>query len=383
MVKSIKNLKDTGRFKSWLYRIASIRIKRHYRISGNKKITNKTVFDIEKLTRQPGQKPDALNQLLQQELSQAIHNAMANLKNKYRNILVLRCYENMSYTDIAYTMDCSSIKAQLLFFRAKQSLKKQLQKNGYKKEHLMASLGIFGAITALPFGGTSSSAATIGLSAMKVGIPASIIGIVTTKIGISIGIMAAMCLFIVSGVVVNKNVEATKSHIIAQEKYSATSFKYPSEVVASYNPQSKEWKGTPHSNHFPESVSLDKWLLGPPPTNRSSVLIPKDGWILLRFSSPIIDGSGDDIIIIEKCKCGEEAEVFLADDNNNEKYIGTISVAPTNVHTLTTFAYDISKLDLTFTPTSIKILVTNPGGIEHGGAIPGFDLVSIQANLSD
>jgi endo-1,4-beta-xylanase len=198
MVRAIKSLKDSRRFKLWLQRIASTKIKKHYRICGNKRIMDKTVFDADKLLQHAERKPDALGQLLKKELSQAIIKAMRRLKYNYRNILVLRCFEQMPYSDIAYTMGCSSIKAQLLFFRAKHSLKKELQSSGYKKEHLLASLGIFAGVTAMPFKSASASTAAVAPSAMKVGALASIIGAATTKVGIVTTVIATTALLTVS-----------------------------------------------------------------------------------------------------------------------------------------------------------------------------------------
>lgn len=382
MVKAIGGLKDSRCFKSWLLCIASTKIKNHYRKYGNKRIMNKTTFDTDKLAEHAERKPDALGQLLRKELSQAVTAAMAKLKYNYRNILVLRCFEQMSYSDIAYTMGCSSIEAQLLFFRAKHSLKKQLQNRGYKKEHLLMSLGIFAGITALPFKTASASTAAVAPAAMKVGTLATVLGAMTTKIGIVTTVLAATTLLTVSVPVALNNRE--KSHIIASEvQLDWEKFKYPSAIAASFNPQGGSWRGTNNGNHFLVPVSLERWLTRPPPTNKSAVLIPDKGWITLRFSSAIVDGPGNDIVVVEKCKCGEQADIFLADGNNNETCIGTINVPGTYDHSLTSFGFDISGLDLTFTPTHVRILTTNPGGIEHKGALPGFDLVSVRANLSD
>ncbi|MFA5251284.1 MAG: RNA polymerase sigma factor [Phycisphaerae bacterium] len=387
MVQAIKSLKDSRCFKSWLFRIASTKIKDHYRIRGNKRIMNKTTFDADKLLQYAEQKPDALGRLLKDELSHAISAAMAKLKHNYRNVLVLRCFEQMSYSDIAYTMGCSSIEAQLLFFRAKHSLKKQLQTSGYKKEHLLSSLGLFAGLTALPFKTASASTVTVAPAAMKVGALASVIGAMTTKTGIIATVIAAAAIATFPTTMSNKNPATAASsvnfHIISQEQAEQTMFNCPSVITASFNPKDDRWEASRDSDHIPIPVSLEQWLTQVPLKKRFSILIPEKGWISMRFSSPIVDGPGDDIIIVEKCKFGEKADVFLADNNNNETYIGTINVPPLNDHTLTFFASDISKLDLSFTPTTIRILATDAGEIEYKGALPGFDLVSVWANLSD
>lgn len=384
MVKAIKRLKDSRRFKSWLFCIASAKINTHYRIRGNKRIMDKTVFNTDKLLLHAEQKPDALGQLLKNELSQAISKAMAKLKYNYRNVLILRCFEQMSYLDIAYTMGCSSIEAQLLFFRAKHSLKKQLQSSGYKKEHLLASLGLFAGVTAMPFKSASAQTAAIAPAAMKVGALATVIGAATTKIGVVAGVITLTALLTVSVPIALNDHCMKKFHIVSEGQLDQTRFKYPSAIAASFNPQGEDWLGTMDSNHYPTPVSLEQWLTKPPLTNNTAVLIPEKGWIKLKFSSPIVDGPGDDIVIIEKCKSGEKADIFLADDSNNEIYIGSINVpGPPLGHTPTFFVYDIAGLNLAFKPNSIRILTTKGGYVEYRGALPGFDLVSVRANLSD
>ena len=383
MVRAIKGLKDSRRFKSWLLCIASTKIKKHYRICGNKRIMNKTVFDDDKLAQHAEQKPDALGQLLKKELSQAITKAMAKLKYNYRNVLILRCFEQMSYPDIAYTMGCSSIEAQLLFFRAKHSLKKQLQSRGYKKEHLLASLGIFAGITAMPFKTASASTAAVTPAAIKVGALAAVLGAITTKTGVVASVLAAAALLTVSVPVALNNYGMRNFHIVSEGQLDQSRLKYPSAIAASFIPQGIDWLGTTDGYNFSKVASLEQWLAGPPPAHGSAILIPEKGWISLRFSSPIVGGPGDDIVIIEKCKRGEKADVFLADVNNNETYIGRINVPDESDHTLTIFGYDIAGLDIPFTPTDVRILTVDPGEIEHKEPLPGFDLVSVRAHLSD
>jgi RNA polymerase sigma-70 factor (ECF subfamily) len=381
MVRSVKSLRDRERFRSWLYRIASNKIKKHYRITGNKRIMNKTVFDADKLSQQTAQSPDGLSQMLKKELAQAITRAMTKLKYNYRNVLILRCFEQMSYPDIAYSMGCSSIEAQLLFFRAKQSLKKQLQNEGYKKEHLLASLGIFAAKTEMPFKGTAASAAAVAPSTMEVGTLATLLGAMTTKLGILGTVLTAVTLLTVSAAVADRK-PASIFHIIAEQEFSEARYKYPTQIAGDYNPQGIQWKGIPGSNHLPEPISVEKQLLKPH-ADYSAILIPKDGWLLLMYPSVIVDGPGDDIIIVEKCKCGEKADIFLADNQGNEMFIGSVIVPDIQEHSLTYFGCDISEFDLPFAPTTIKILATDGGSIEHGGAEPGFDLISVRASITN
>lgn len=382
MVRSLKNLRDVNRFKAWLFQIASTKIKKHYRVSGNRRIMSQAIINSDKLAEQAEGKPGALCQLMRNEMSSAIADAMTKLKHSYRNILVLRCFEQMSYPDIAYTLGCSSIQAQLLFFRAKHSLKRHLARQGYKKEHLLASLGVFAAMTAVPFKSASALPVRIVPATLKVGMTAAVVGAVTTKTGIIASILMTSAILTVSGTAIYKNVSKAGFHIVATEQIGWDRLRYPSAVADAFNPQGNKWFGSVGSNHYPVPASLEQWLTRPPPEEKNAVVIPEKGWVKLKFSSPVVNGPGDDIVIIEKCKAGEKADVFLADDDNNEIFVGSVNVPRTYEHTPTIFGCDIAGLKIPFKPTSIRILTTDNGFLEHKDALPGFDLISVRANLS-
>ena len=107
-----------------------------------------STLDKEKLLhRVSGSYGDGLKNLINKELSQAIVDAMAKLKLRHRNILVLRCCEQLPYSEIAEVMDCSEMAARVLFFRAKHSLKGKLSKHGFGKGMLLGAMGLFGHMT--------------------------------------------------------------------------------------------------------------------------------------------------------------------------------------------------------------------------------------------
>jgi RNA polymerase sigma-70 factor (ECF subfamily) len=383
MLKSLRrlNVESVNSFWSWLYRTALGKIQHHFRYQGSKRIEQRTIFDgWELLNLVPQDRRSGLTLLLQKELSQAVLKAMGQLKVVYRNILTLRCFDEMTYADIAAVTGVSKMQAMLLFFRAKQSLKKQLARNGFKKEQLLPALGLFGAITASS-AKPASAVATVSSAAMKVSASAAVIGSMTTKTGIVSGIIAVTALLTVTVPVVLKNPWTEKFHIISEERLDQARFKYPSKVQASYNPDG--WKGDARPGHHPKSITLEQHLIGPPAENLFDVVIPEKCWVELCFSSAIVNGPGDDIIIVEQCKRGEQADVFITNCDKKEVYIGKITVPMTGDHEITAFGFDISGLDLPFTPCGVRILTTDSDGAEMNDSLPGFDLVSVRANLSD
>lgn len=68
---------------------------------------------------------------LQEEQKIALHRAMAALKAEYRQILWLTYFEDMSNRDAARIMKKSLHATEVLLSRARQSLKKELEKEGF------------------------------------------------------------------------------------------------------------------------------------------------------------------------------------------------------------------------------------------------------------
>ena len=73
--------------------------------------------------------------------------AMSKLKMRYREVLALRCYEQMNYSEIAELMNCTEFNARVTFCRGKKALQKQLSRSGFGKASLLGALILFGNMT--------------------------------------------------------------------------------------------------------------------------------------------------------------------------------------------------------------------------------------------
>ena len=188
MVKSLKRLKfeHFDQFWAWLYRTAFGKVQHYFRNLRHERIQKMSTLDKEHLLQHVSESyGDGLKSLISKELSESVIEAMCKLKLRHRNILVLRCFGQMSYSKIADIMNCSETAAQVLFFRAKRSLKQKLSKHGFGKGMLIAALGLFGKMTAPA--DAAPSAVTLTATSTKVGLIATVIGTVGTKLGITIG----------------------------------------------------------------------------------------------------------------------------------------------------------------------------------------------------
>ena len=109
------------RFYTWLYRIC-MNLSINY-LNKSKHALPASRFDEEDevLEREaPG--PDAVDELISKEKTARIEAAIEALSPKYKSVLVLRVYEDMSYEDIAGTLGISVGTVMSRLFRARQKL---------------------------------------------------------------------------------------------------------------------------------------------------------------------------------------------------------------------------------------------------------------------
>ncbi|MDI6450693.1 RNA polymerase sigma factor [Anaerobaca lacustris] len=179
MCRVLGKLKQTDRFWSWLYGIATNKLHRHHR---TERALKKAAASEERRRGPLRERQGGLENLVSQELKQIVSKAMQKLRTRHKAVLVMRCYDGMSYAEIADSMGCSEFSTRMLFVRAKKSLQKELSRNGFGKGSLLAALVVFGKMTA-----PSEAAAaqlTIPVAATQVGVLAGLAGMATTKTAI-------------------------------------------------------------------------------------------------------------------------------------------------------------------------------------------------------
>jgi len=192
MIQSINQLEHVDNFWGWLFRTALGKVQHHYRDQKRRKAIE--LSDAERRYihhRATTDFNDGLSEMLRQELSDAVFTGMKRLKMKYRNILILRCFENLDYREIGVIMNCSELRSRVLFFRAKTSLRRQLAFHGFGKNYFLIALALFGVITT----SAKASSATITAYSLEVGFTASLLAAFSTKIGIASAAIAAALAF--------------------------------------------------------------------------------------------------------------------------------------------------------------------------------------------
>ena len=196
MIQSLNQLEHVDHFWSWLYRTALGKIQHHYRQLQQRKETE--LPEEERLRihhRVSHDFNDGLSEMLRRELSDAVFKAMKRLKFQYRNILILRCFENLEYDEIASMMNCSELRTRVLFFRAKNSLRRHLMFQGFGKSYFLIALALFGVVTS---SAKAAGTCTITAASLNVGFIAAFLAAITSNLGILSTAGLAVLAFIVS-----------------------------------------------------------------------------------------------------------------------------------------------------------------------------------------
>lgn len=179
MCKILGKLQKTDRFWPWLYGIATNKLHRHYR---TEKVMKHAAAAEERRRGTMTEREEGFEGLVGDELKSIVSKAMQKLRTRHKAVLVMRCYDNMAYSEIAESMGCSEFSTRMLFVRAKKALQKELLSNGLGRGSLLAALIVFGKMTA-----PSKAAAaqlTVPAAALKVGLAAGAAGLVGSTTGI-------------------------------------------------------------------------------------------------------------------------------------------------------------------------------------------------------
>ena len=185
MVESLMALQNVERFWNWLLRHAMGEVQHYYRDRKRRREVEMEILNQEYFKQYVRRNHhDGLDEAARIELSDIIYDAIAKLKFAYRNVLVLRCYEQLSFAEIAQFMDCKELRARVLFFRAKHALRQHLSRSGFGKESLLTGLGLFGILTHSTK--ATVTACSVEAASLDVGATATLAGSLGTRLGVAV-----------------------------------------------------------------------------------------------------------------------------------------------------------------------------------------------------
>lgn len=127
MILWLRSLRNVSSFWPWIHRVAESKVQEHFRSSHRGPATRLgTLEDPEYTAEQPATDHDVLGLLIRQESVERLFAAVGQLDSRDRDVVCLRCLEQLSYSDIASLTGRSPQQARLRFHRAKQRLRRKL-----------------------------------------------------------------------------------------------------------------------------------------------------------------------------------------------------------------------------------------------------------------
>lgn len=318
MIESLSRLKTakSSSIWAWIYRSAWGKFQHSIRPQGHQRIVQKTIVDHEVLMQLTDEdKENALEHAERTELFEAICESLDKLEKRHRNVLILRCYELLSYAEIASVMGNSELQARLLFFRAKHALKRHLQNRGYGRKYFLTSLTLFGLVTGMR-AKSASAAVTVTANMVKAGTVATTIGAVTTKTGLVATAIVTIGLVAGSVHVYNanaqKSMESTQGMILAVQ--SDTRWDLPLQIITSNDPEENGWQAlsVKDGEELSSKVPLDLQTILARQWEDCFVILPEGHWIEFGFERSLKNGIGFDIRY-DCLDTGNYPDVFLAD----------------------------------------------------------------------
>jgi RNA polymerase sigma-70 factor (ECF subfamily) len=118
VIRRIYSLKKTEAFSTWLYRIARNKVYQRFR-------RKRKLFELNENIAVPN---DTENDVFSTEDATKIHRCLKELLPEYREVLMLRFLEQMSYEQISQVINCrlGTVKSRIHY--AKLALKKEMEK---------------------------------------------------------------------------------------------------------------------------------------------------------------------------------------------------------------------------------------------------------------
>jgi RNA polymerase sigma-70 factor (ECF subfamily) len=384
MIKTLPKLKvpHVNGFWGWIFRTALGKVQHHFRLQGAQRLARKTTSKDSVLESQASKDNNPMDALVSEEIRKAVLDAMKAIQIKYRNILVLRCFENLSYGQIAGITGGSELKARLLFFRAKHSLKSQLEQHGFKRDSLLAALTIFAGLT-VKSGKKAAASEVVLASTLESGLGLSLAGLLTVKT-----VTAAACILIVSGFAVSRIKQPNRQlkHIpTSEELYSnlqpllnRVEFVAPSQLVNVNDPDNdgillvnRDRPQTPVQRLQTNQVQID--LVNQP---SMGIVLPKDHWMELGFDGPLRDGPGPDLLIISR-HCRSYIKVFITDGMSKVLELPQPECLRMGVcRHIHIIDFDLATLDIPFEPHAVRLM-----GNFSNNQVKGIEFYSIRARI--
>ena len=140
MCKNLSSLQENTRFKSWLYKIAVNYCREEVRKKkGNRSLSFDVVWNREaedspnwESSTQRFDSPE--RQYQQRELADVLHEALIELNDEQREVVIMKEYEGLKFREIAEVLNISENTVKSRMYYGLDTLKKILERKNINKE---------------------------------------------------------------------------------------------------------------------------------------------------------------------------------------------------------------------------------------------------------
>ena len=118
VIRRIHGLREIDSFPAWLYRIARNKVYQQFRKKMNVSVLDENI----------AVEDNADDEVFSPEDAAKVHRCLKELPPEYREVLMLRFLEQMSYQQISQVLNCKLGTVRSRLYYAKIALKKELEK---------------------------------------------------------------------------------------------------------------------------------------------------------------------------------------------------------------------------------------------------------------
>ncbi len=140
MCRNLASLQDNARFKSWLYKIAVNYCREEARKNkGNRSLSfdlvwNRDAEDSPQWESSSDRFDSPERQLQHQELAEVLQEALLELNDEQREVVIMKEYEGLKFREIAEVLNISENTAKSRMYYGLDTLKKILERKQINKE---------------------------------------------------------------------------------------------------------------------------------------------------------------------------------------------------------------------------------------------------------
>jgi RNA polymerase sigma-70 factor (ECF subfamily) len=369
MHKSLTKLEFNSNraFFAWIYRTALSKVRKHYRPQGNRRLhtfSQSATPDLHQRIADPG--PDQVDVMIRKELLQAAVASIRTLKLSYRNIVTLRCFDGLSYEEIASIEGRSQLACRLMFCKAKKVLRKNLSQRGFDNSYLLPALTLVGTVTLPKTASAVTMTTPVAAGVLSTGKGISLLSMIVSKAGV----LVVVCLAAMYGIKSHldwfpeKNNPAWTIQQISRNVRDGV-FACPTQLIRGDVPAGEQLfriePASPGNAALQEPGQSEEAIDLQDVTDYLNIDDPhyvrmyKSYWIECIFGDkPLLDGPGPDIFVTANgCK---DYRIILTDGGEQEYELANHNCRVNHMQE-ETMSFDLQGHDIGFEPKAIRLFV--------------------------